>query len=475
MARTTTNKNRAAAEERTAAAERGTSGGLKKGPWTAAEDAILTEYVKKRGEGNWNAVQKNAGLSRCGKSCRLRWANHLRPNLKKGAFSPDEERIIIELHAKLGNKWARMASQLPGRTDNEIKNYWNTRMKRRQRAGLPIYPHELHQQPQVQELHQITQNPHSSSSNSFSSLLSQNKPNIALYNNYSHHPTNINQLGNFAMPINSHVSHFSPNVTTTLPIIPSFQYNPGGTFGTFSSMLTGPPYNPLGRLLATELPSTQTPASSDATSGEVDQGLVGRAEISSSITAHDESYDFMSHGSGSGNSGLLDDLLVEARTLSRNDRVKQQNNVSYGEEEKGKCVAQPAESEEEDENGVRSESVLKNSGETCTGDDEYRTDNFSSCEQSSIGIEPSEDPLDVSSMDDDLMSLLNNFPTLTPFPDWYPGEGGGEISNIETYAATSGIARHDVVVPQNASRPTRVSKQDKSFNSFYWNNMPGIC
>lgn len=86
--------------------------GLKKGPWTATEDAILMEYVKKHGEGNWNAVQKNSGLARCGKSCRLRWANHLRPNLKKGSFTPDEERIIIELHAKLGNKWARMASQV---------------------------------------------------------------------------------------------------------------------------------------------------------------------------------------------------------------------------------------------------------------------------------------------------------------------------------------------------------------------------
>lgn len=88
------------------------SHGLKKGPWTAAEDAILMEYVKKHGEGNWNAVQKNSGLMRCGKSCRLRWANHLRPNLKKGSFSPEEERIIIELHAKLGNKWARMAAQV---------------------------------------------------------------------------------------------------------------------------------------------------------------------------------------------------------------------------------------------------------------------------------------------------------------------------------------------------------------------------
>ncbi|KAG6480669.1 transcription factor GAMYB-like isoform X1 [Zingiber officinale] len=113
---------------------------MKKGPWTTAEDAILLNYVKKYGEGNWNAVQKHTSLSRCGKSCRLRWANHLRPNLKKGAFTPEEEQLIIELHAKMGNKWARMAALMPGRTDNEIKNYWNTRIKRRQRAGLPLYP-----------------------------------------------------------------------------------------------------------------------------------------------------------------------------------------------------------------------------------------------------------------------------------------------------------------------------------------------
>ncbi|TYI85812.1 hypothetical protein E1A91_D04G022300v1 [Gossypium mustelinum] len=116
---------------------------LKKGPWTSAEDAILIDYVKKHGEGNWNAVQKHSGLFRCGKSCRLRWANHLRPNLKKGAFTREEEHLIIELHSKMGNKWARMAANLPGRTDNEIKNYWNTRIKRRQRAGLPLYPPEV--------------------------------------------------------------------------------------------------------------------------------------------------------------------------------------------------------------------------------------------------------------------------------------------------------------------------------------------
>ncbi|KAK0603731.1 hypothetical protein LWI29_008034 [Acer saccharum] len=118
-------------------------GHLKKGPWTSTEDAILVEHVNKYGEGNWNAVQKHSGLSRCGKSCRLRWTNHLRPNLKKGTFNQEEERRIIELHAKMGNKWARMAAELPGRTDNEIKNYWNTRVKRLQRTGLPIYPPDV--------------------------------------------------------------------------------------------------------------------------------------------------------------------------------------------------------------------------------------------------------------------------------------------------------------------------------------------
>jgi transcription factor MYB, plant len=85
---------------------------LKKGPWTSAEDAILVDYVRKHGEGNWNAVQKHSGLSRCGKSCRLRWANHLRPNLKKGSFTADEEHLIAQLHSEMGNRWARMAAHV---------------------------------------------------------------------------------------------------------------------------------------------------------------------------------------------------------------------------------------------------------------------------------------------------------------------------------------------------------------------------
>ncbi|CAN6827569.1 unnamed protein product, partial [Brassica oleracea] len=117
-----------------------------KGPWTSAEDQLLIGYVDKHGEGNWNAVQKHSGVSRCGKSCRLRWVNHLRPSLKKGSFTDKEEQRVVELHASMGNKWARMAAQLPGRTDNEIKNFWNTRLKKLQRLGLPIYPDEVREQ-----------------------------------------------------------------------------------------------------------------------------------------------------------------------------------------------------------------------------------------------------------------------------------------------------------------------------------------
>ncbi|WVZ78900.1 hypothetical protein U9M48_026545 [Paspalum notatum var. saurae] len=118
-------------------------GALKKGPWTAAEDKVLVDHVRRHGEGNWNAVRRETGLQRCGKSCRLRWANHLRPNLRKGPFTPEEERHILRLHGLIGNKWARISSHLPGRTDNEIKNYWNTRIKRRQRAGQPLYPPDI--------------------------------------------------------------------------------------------------------------------------------------------------------------------------------------------------------------------------------------------------------------------------------------------------------------------------------------------
>ncbi|KAI4301480.1 hypothetical protein L6164_034756 [Bauhinia variegata] len=105
--------------------------GLKKGRWTAEEDEILMKYIQANGEGSWRSLPKNAGLLRCGKSCRLRWINYLRADLKRGNISPQEEDVIIKLHASLGNRWSLIASHLPGRTDNEIKNYWNSHLSRR--------------------------------------------------------------------------------------------------------------------------------------------------------------------------------------------------------------------------------------------------------------------------------------------------------------------------------------------------------
>ncbi|XP_014519831.1 transcription factor MYB106-like [Vigna radiata var. radiata] len=117
--------------------------GLKKGPWTPDEDKKLLDYVRNYGHGNWRSVPAKAGLQRCGKSCRLRWINYLKPDIKRGNFSAEEDHTIIQLHALLGNKWSIIAAHLPQRTDNEIKNYWNTNIKKRLiRMGLDPITHK---------------------------------------------------------------------------------------------------------------------------------------------------------------------------------------------------------------------------------------------------------------------------------------------------------------------------------------------
>ncbi|KAI5073817.1 hypothetical protein GOP47_0011830 [Adiantum capillus-veneris] len=104
---------------------------LKRGLWSPDEDEKLLACIMQHGPGSWSSVPALAGIQRCGKSCRLRWINYLRPDLKRGSFSATEEKRIIELHAIFGNKWSKIASHLPGRTDNEIKNLWNSCLKKR--------------------------------------------------------------------------------------------------------------------------------------------------------------------------------------------------------------------------------------------------------------------------------------------------------------------------------------------------------
>ncbi|KZV17714.1 myb-related protein Pp2-like [Dorcoceras hygrometricum] len=399
---------------------------LKKGPWTVSEDTILVEYVKKHGEGNWNAVQRNSG-----------------------AFSADEERLIVELHAKLGNKWARMAAQLPGRTDNEIKNYWNTRFKRRQRAGLPIYPqdHQEHSSllPLSSSGHIINHTP--------LLFLDTFKPVPAVsvlpphhYMNHTNTAFTRNELmrplrddGGLSLSLAASNSSSSPSSLTAQPFynqgfpsslpMPSILESKSLNFG-FSSDTCNTGMGVLELpLIQTMVPPQATPESSSSDDAE----LYNEMET-----------DFIPRGKSS---GLLEDLIGESEALKDKFEGKSAWNDIEG-------------------------AVVGNFHEQYS---DYSFGNGSvSSENNYEGMENKAEGDMINGVDDDLLiNLLDNFPLSVPIPDWSEEKGhvpsnlaNGTNGEIESQPTDS---RYN---PDAAS--SGVSEQERNFGHCHWNNMPSI-
>ncbi|XP_022766137.1 transcription factor RAX2 [Durio zibethinus] len=195
---------------------------VKKGSWSPEEDAKLKEYIEKHGSGaNWIALPQKAGLRRCGKSCRLRWLNYLRPNIKHGDFSDDEDRIICTLFASIGSRWSIIAAQLPGRTDNDIKNYWNTKLKKKLFGMVPQSqrkPHNLHHA-SSSSLFQSSSPSSLSPSPLFSSPSSRLFYNCS--NNTYHTPTR--SFSGFEVSYSSSFSNSSASCITAAPVLQPLQ------------------------------------------------------------------------------------------------------------------------------------------------------------------------------------------------------------------------------------------------------------
>ncbi|GJZ55958.1 transcription factor MYB2-like protein [Tanacetum coccineum] len=172
----------------------------RKGPWTGEEDRLLVHHVNVHGEGRWSSVATLAGLKRNGKSCRLRWVNYLRPDLKRGSITPQEEAVILDLHARWGNRWSTIARSLPGRTDNEIKNYWRTHFKKKSKGASDestklktrLLKRQKFQQEQRQRL--IMQQNEADMKKVMALLLEENENKVGRYMPLEEHQSLINPM-----------------------------------------------------------------------------------------------------------------------------------------------------------------------------------------------------------------------------------------------------------------------------------------
>ncbi|KAF3431889.1 hypothetical protein FNV43_RR26625 [Rhamnella rubrinervis] len=215
---------------------------LRRGPWTLEEDTLLIHYIASHGEGHWNMLAKCAGLKRTGKSCRLRWLNYLKPDIKRGNLTPQEQLLILELHSKWGNRWSKIAQQLPGRTDNEIKNYWRTRVQKQARqlnieSNSKTFLDAVRYFWMPRLLQKMEQT--SSSTSSSSSMYTQNSSlaldSLPSSNSYPL-PSKLIQSSNnpngylssvtnpFVLPSDSIISHI-PQISQQYPIITSPDHN----------------------------------------------------------------------------------------------------------------------------------------------------------------------------------------------------------------------------------------------------------
>ncbi|XP_054818310.1 transcription factor MYB97-like [Prosopis cineraria] len=414
---------------------------LKKGPWTAAEDAVLIDYVTKHGEGNWNAVQRNTGLARCGKSCRLRWTNHLRPNLKKGAFSPEEEKLILELHAQFGNKWARMATLLPGRTDNEIKNYWNTRVKRRQRQGLPLYSSDSDQTTTSAAPATSCTRPFTGSTATKLDYYIQNPYPLSSFHAGSSYSTHTPFLDPNSLSSSSFLSFPSHQPTSSLHIAPLHSKRCRTSLSLPDAQLTTP---------LVDLDGLNFPSQFNSSSCQIFQSPLESSSsvpgVPSSSSILSTKMELPSNQFSQSNNDLLGDLLLEAQVLVSGQNLKKRTYSSFSEG-----------------NGFL---------------DGYM--GLDDLPQSSVywssGLQPKSEPSDMSKSMNDLSTLISEMPSTIQVPEWH-NDITVQASNIETSGAIMGDDNFELdFKPITSLIPVNTTANPNENPGFFsWDTLPGLC